>query len=126
MAFTKVKVTLPTCIFILISVVLSIMAVNYYKIDLHNNNGLIVEGMCGGGCKGHDHKKSGCDCGCKADVAKENSCDCGCDKGGDSGRPFFLMEGMHNKEDHKVEEEEEEVKAEDLASVSAFTTSLLN
>ena len=109
MAFTKVKVTLPTCIFILISVVLSIMAVNYYKIDLHNNNGLIVEGMCGGGCKDHDHKKSGCDCGC--------------DKGGDSGRPFFLMEGMHHKEDH---EEEEEVKTEDLASVSAFTTSLLN
>ena len=126
MAFTKVKVTLPTCIFILISVMLSIMAVTYYKIDLNNNKGLIVEGMCGGGCKDHDHKEGGCDCGCKADVAKENSCDCGCDKGGDSGRPFFLMEGMHNKEDHKVEEEEEEVKTEDLASVSAFTTSLLN
>ena len=105
MAFSKVKITLPTCIFILISVMLSIMAVNYYKIDLHNNKGLIVEGMCSGGCKDHDHKEGGCD------------------KGGDSGRPFFLMEGMHHKEDH---EEEEEVKTEDLASVSAFTTSLLN
>ena len=109
MAFTKIKVTLPTCILVLISVILSIMAINNFKIDINNHNGLLVEEMCGMGRN------------------------CGCDKRGGSGRPFFLMEGMHNNKDHKiegmhheVEEEEEDVKTEDLASVSAFTSSLLN
>ena len=51
-------------------------------------------------------------------ILKEESCECGCKSKGDSGRPFFLMEGMKNASNDEEEE--------DLASVSAFTKTLLN
>lgn len=85
--------------FILLSVLVSIMAINYYNVDMNIKDGFLVEGMCG---------------------SKEESCECGCKSKGDSGRPFFLMEGMKNASNDEDEEEE------DLASVSAFTKTLLN
>jgi hypothetical protein len=96
MAFSKVNASFPVVLFILISVLVSIMAINYYKVDMNINDGFMIEGMCG---------------------SKEESCECGCKNSkGDSGRPFFLMEGMKNEDE----------KEEDFASISAFTKTLLN
>tara|TARA_B110000444_G_scaffold43272_3_gene39154 strand:- start:5027 stop:5287 length:261 start_codon:yes stop_codon:yes gene_type:complete len=75
MAFSKLKVSFPVLIFILISVILSIMTINGYQIEVNNNNGT-------------------CDCG-----SKNNTC--GCRYKQDSGRPFFLIEGMKNKKNNK-------------------------
>jgi len=102
MAFSKAKASFPVVLFILISVLVSIMAINYYNVDMNIKDGFLVEGMCG---------------------SKEESCECGCKNSkGDSGRPFFLMEGMKNDSN----DEEEDEKEEDLASISAFTKTLLN
>jgi hypothetical protein len=96
MAFSKVNASFPVVLFILISVLVSIMAINYYNVDMNINDGFMIEGMCGS-------KEESCECGCK-----NSKCD--------SGRPFFLMEGMKNEDE----------KEEDFASISAFTKTLLN
>jgi hypothetical protein len=103
MAFSKAKASFPVVLFILISVLVSIMAINYYKVDMNINDGFMIGGMCGS-------KEESCECGCKNSKG-------GCKNSkGDSGRPFFLMEGMKNEDE----------KEEDFASISAFTKTLLN
>jgi hypothetical protein len=92
MGFSKAKASFPVVLFILISVLVSIMAINYYNVDMNIKDGFLVEGMCG--------------------------------RKGDSGRQVFLMEGMKNNSND--EEKDKDEKEEDLASISAFTKTLLN
>tara|TARA_X000000368_G_scaffold304456_1_gene242786 strand:+ start:726 stop:1031 length:306 start_codon:yes stop_codon:yes gene_type:complete len=53
MVFSKFRALFPTIIFILVCVVLSIIVLNYFQVDMNDNNGfrvlnrmLTIEGMC--------------------------------------------------------------------------------
>ena len=53
MVFSKFRALFPTIIFILVCVVLSILVLNYFQVDMNDNNGfrvlnrmLTIEGMC--------------------------------------------------------------------------------
>jgi len=120
MAFSKFRAIFPTIIFILVCVLVSMVVLNFFQVDMNDNNGfkvlnrvltvegmkngkkingakgIVQEGMCGG-----KHKKEGM-CGSKKH--KEGMC---------------TLEGMKN-------EEEEEVEEEDLATIGAFASNLMN
>ncbi len=124
MVFSKFRALFPTIIFILVSVVISMVVLNFFQVDMNDNNGfkvlnrvltvegmkngkkinggkaIVAEGMCSG-----KHKKEGM---CNSRKHKEGMC------GG------MNCEGMEN------EEEEEEVEEEDLATIGAFASNLMN
>jgi hypothetical protein len=134
MAFSKFRAIFPTIIFILVCVLVSMVVLNFFQVDMNDNNGfkvlnrvltvegmkngkkingakrIVQEGMCGG-----KHKKEGM-CGSKKH--KEGMCGsmegmCGSMEG------MCTLEGMKN-------EEEEEVEEEDLATIGAFASNLMN
>jgi hypothetical protein len=113
------------------------VVLNFFQVDMNDNNGfkvlnrvltvegmkngkkingskgLVQEGMCGGkhkkeGMCGGKHKKEGM-CGSKKH--KEGMCG--------SMEGMCTLEGMKN-------EEEEEVEEEDLATIGAFASNLMN
>ena len=114
---------LEPIIFILVCVLVSMVVLNFFQVDMNDNNGfrvlnrvltvegmkngkkinggkaIVKEGMCGG-----KHKKEGM---CGSNKHKEGMC------GG------MNCEGMEN-------EEEEEVEEEDLATIGAFASNLMN
>ena len=124
MAFSKFRAIFPTIIFILVCVLVSMIVLNFFQVDMNDNNGfrvlnrvltvegmkngkkinggkaIVKEGMCGG-----KHKKEGM---CNSGKHKEGMC------GG------MNCEGMENNE------EEEEVEEEDLATIGAFASNLMN
>lgn len=127
MAFSKFRAIFPTIIFILVCVLVSMVVLNFFQVDMNDNNGfkvlnrvltvegmkngkkingakgIVQEGMCGG-----KHKKEGM-CGSKKH--KEGMCG--------SMEGMCTLEGMKN-------EEEEEVEEEDLATIGAFASNLMN
>ena len=127
MAFSKFRAIFPTIIFILVCVLVSMVVLNFFQVDMNDNNRfkvlnrvltvegmkngkkingakrIVQEGMCGG-----KHKKEGM-CGSKKH--KEGMC---CSMEG-----MCTLEGMKN-------EEEEEVEEEDLATIGAFASNLMN
>jgi len=110
MAFSKFKALFPTIIFVLICVLVSIIMLNFFQVDMNNNNGftilnraLTVEGMK------NDKKNNTKEGMCNSGKHKKNMCN------------GMNCEGMKNKEDE--EEEEEEDMATTLAS---FTSNLMN
>ena len=144
MVLTKFTAIFPTIIFILICVLISIVVLNFYQVDMNDNNGfrvlnrvLTVEGMKNGKkingvqaivkegmCSGK-HKKEGM-CGSK----KHQEGMCGSMEG------MCGLEGMKNKdkdeedddddddEDDDEDEDEDEDK-DDLATVGAFASNLM-
>lgn len=127
MAFSKFRAIFPTIIFILVCVLVSMVVLNFFQVDMNDNNRfkvlnrvltvegmkngkkingakrIVQEGMCGG-----KHKKEGM-CGSKKH--KEGMCG--------SMEGMCTLEGMKN-------EEEEEVEEEDLATIGAFASNLMN
>ena len=121
MVFSKFRTLFPTIIFILVCVLVSIIILNFFQVNMNDNNGfrvlnrvLTVEGMKNGkkinggkanlkeGMSGGKHKKEGM---CNAGIHQEGMC------GG------MNCEGMENKE---------EIEEEDLASIGAFASNLMN
>ena len=124
MGISKFRALFPTIIFILVCVLVSMVVLNFFQVDMNDNNGfrvlnriltvegmkngkkinggkaIVKEGMCGG-----KHKKEGM---CNSGKHKEGMC------GG------MNCEGMEN------EEEEEEVEEEDLATIGAFASNLMD
>ena len=127
MVFSKFRALFPTIIFILVCVLVSMVVLNFFQVDMNDNNGfrvlnrvltvegmkngkkinggkaIVKEGMCGG-----KHKKEGM-CGSKKH--KEGMCG--------SMEGMCTLEGMKN-------EEEEEVEEEDLATIGAFASNLMD
>ena len=128
MVFSKFRALFPTIIFILVCVLVSMVVLNFFQVDMNDNNGfrvlnrvltvegmknekkinggkaIVKEGMCGG-----KHKKEGM---CNSGIHVEGMC------GG------MNCEGMENKEEE--EKEEEEVEEDDLATIGAFASNLMD
>ena len=105
MAFSKFRAIFPTIIFILVSVLISMIVLNFFQVNMNDNNGfkvlnrvLTVEGMKN---KKKINKKEGM-CGGK-----------------------HKKEGMKNKEEEESEEEEEEEESE-LATIGEFASNLMD
>ena len=141
MVFSKFRAIFPTIIFILVSVLISIVMLNFFQVDMNDNNGfrvlnrvLTVEGMKNGKkingskaivkegmCSGK-HKKEGM-CGSKKH--KEGMCG--------SMEGMCGLEGMKNKKDDDDDDEyddgddeyDEETNEDDLATVGAFASNLM-
>ena len=108
--FSKIRAIFPTIIFILVCVLVSIVVLNFFQVDMNDNNGfrvlnrtltvegmenekkysgssgIIKEGLCGG-----KHKKEGLSGMCSSGKHIEGMC-------GGMG-----CEGMENKEEEKNE-----------------------
>ena len=121
MVFSKFRAIFPTIIFILVSVVISMIVLNFFQVDMNDNNGFKVlnrvltvegmknkkkinkkEGMCGG-----KHKKEGM---CNSGRHIEGMCS--------------SMEGMCTLEGMKNEEEQEEEN--ELATIGEFASNLMD
>lgn len=109
MIFSKFRALFPTIIFILVCVLVSMVVLNFFQVDMNDNNGfrvlnrlLTVEGMKNG-------KKIN---GGKA-IVKEGMCGGKHKKEGMCGG--MNCEGMENKEEE-----------EDLATIGAFASNLMN
>jgi len=143
MVFSKFRELFPTIIFILVSILISIVMLNFFQVDMDDNNGfrvlnrvltvegmkngkkinggkaIVTEGMCSG-----KHKKEGM-CGSK----KHKEGMCGSTEG------MCGLEGMKNKKDDDDDEydddeedeydDDEESNKDDLATVGAFASNLM-
>jgi len=149
MVFSKFRALFPTIIFILVCVLISIVMLNFFQVDMNDNNGfkvlnrvltvegmkngkkingskaIIKEGMCSG-----KHKKEGM-CGSKKH--KEGMCG--------SMEGMCGLEGMKNKkydddddnseyddDDEYADQEEtdeEEDEQKDLETLGAFASNLM-
>ena len=128
MAFSKFRTIFPTIILILVCILFSIVALNFFQIDMEDNTGfrvvnrkLTVEGM-----KNKKNKKEGM---CNSGKHKKGEC-------GHNGEMCTLegmtiMEGAKNKKDDESddesddEEEAEEEAEEDVATLGAFASNIM-
>tara|TARA_B100000927_G_scaffold291702_1_gene295876 strand:+ start:4921 stop:5325 length:405 start_codon:yes stop_codon:yes gene_type:complete len=134
MAFTKFRAIFPTIIFVLVCVLVSMIVLNFFQINMNDNNGfkvlnrvLTVEGMKNGTknnkgeailkeeMSGKKHKKEGM---CSSGKHKEGMC--GLMEG------MCTLEGMKNKDKDKDEDEDEEEEEEELATIGAFASNLMD
>ena len=134
MTFSKFRALFPTIIFILVSVLISIVVLNFFQVDMNDNNGfrvlnrvLTVEGMKNGK-KINGGKAIVQEGMCSGKHKKEGMCNSGKHKEGMCGsmEGMCRFEGMKNKEKEEEEEEEEEVDEEDLATIGAFASNLMD
>ena len=123
MVFSKFRAIFPTIIFILVSVVISMIVLNFFQVDMNDNNGfkvlkrvLTVEGMKN---KKKINKKEGM---CSGKHKKEGMCNSGRHIEGMCGS----MEGMCTLEGMKNEEEEEEEEENELATIGEFASNLMD
>ena len=106
MALSKFRALFPTIIFILVCVLVSMVVLNFFQVDMNDNNGfrvlnrvLTVEGMKTGNGKEPDKKEGMCNAG----IHQEGMC------GG------MNCEGMLGKTEKK-----------DLVTISASPSNLMN
>lgn len=121
MVFSKFRALFPTIIFILVCVLVSMVVLNFFQVDMNDNNGfrvlnrmLTVEGMKN---KKNNNKtrERVREAMCGSKKHKEGMCG--------SMEGMCMLEGMKNKEEEEEEEDEDEL---DPTSISDAAELLMN